>query len=201
MDLNIITPVTRPQNLPKMRDSIAAALRELADWKAIWWVCFDATHVPADIEIMVDGNLETRKLATPSVKDGQAVSASGNAQRNMALEASQSGWVYFLDDDTVLHPNLLSHISSPCHENPKISVVVTQTTNNGSVRLVAAPENMHLCAVDSGQVVMCRETIGSRRWRPMHYESDGYFIEEVYQSNPSSFVFINVGLSIYNALR
>lgn len=198
--LNIITPVSRPDNLPRIRQSILTAINRCQDWQVKWYVVFDAVEInPLPLENAP--NLEIVKLASPSVVNGTQVSVSGNAQRNLALDQAKDGWVYFLDDDTVFHPDLLKHVGPVCSLNPGANIIVSQSFNDGSYRMVAAPENVRLSKIDSGQALLTRDFIGTKRWQLMRYEADGVFLCELYQSAPDRFQFMHLGLCVYNVLR
>lgn len=164
--LTLITPCSRPQNLPAMAESIKPG-RSLFD--VIWLIVFD------------------NKECTESVV--------GNFQRNCALDAVSDGWIYFLDDDTVLHPDFFSELAKV-----KSKAVAFEQDLGTWVRKVA-PSEMRCCHVDMGQVAIKREVIGDIRFTLNIYEADGIFIQSVYENNPGVWSFINEPLCYYNKLR
>jgi len=119
----------------------------------------------------------------------------GNYQRNCALEAVTDGWVYFLDDDTLIHPELFDELAKV-----KTGAVAFGQLLKDSVRS-ASPATMKVCQIDMGQAAIRREVIGDTRFALGIYEADGIFIETVYNSDPDKWSFIDKPLSYYNKLR
>lgn len=195
MDLHIITPCSRPQNLSRIADSIilAAAQSSGTDLFLHWWIIFDAPQVG---KVPVCSFIRALAISSFSGEGNAQIGVSGNVQRNFAIDRIESGFVYFLDDDTVMHARLLETF-----EKHKTNMAFHQNFADGKHRLDTGPQNMKPCCVDSGQVILKRETIGNHRWNPWDYCADGHFIEACYQSDPKSFLFVPKVLSIYNALR
>ena len=164
--LTIITPCSRPQNLPAMAESIKPG-RSLFD--LVWLVVFD--------------NKECEE------------SKVGNYQRNCALEAITDGWVYFLDDDTTIHPEFFAELAEV-----KSGAVAFEQDLGTWVRKVA-PSEMKVCKIDMGQVAIRRDVIGDIRFALGIYEADGIFIQAVYGNNPEAWSFIEKPLCYYNKLR
>ena len=164
--LTIITPCSRPQNLPAMAESIKPG-RSMFD--VIWMVVFD--------------NGECKE------------SINGGHQRNCALDAITDGWVYFLDDDTIIHPDFFSELAKA-----NTSAVAFEQDLGTWIRKVAQSE-MRVCHIDMGQVVIRRELIGNTRFIVDQHIEDGLFIESIYKSNPNAWLFIDKPLCYYNKLR
>ena len=164
--LTLVTPCSRPQNLPLIAESIKPG-RNLFD--VIWMVIFDNGECPQ--------------------------SRVGNYQRNCALEAIIDGWVYFLDDDTLIHPELFGELAKV-----KTGAVAFGQTLKDGIR-PASQATMKVCQIDMGQVAIRREVIGNARFALGIYEADGIFIESVYNSNPDKWSLIDKPLSYYNKLR
>lgn len=164
--LTIITPCSRPHNLQRLAESIRPG-RLLFD--VVWLVVFDF------------GECEKSKV--------------GNYQRNCALDAIESGWVYFLDDDTVMHLDFFRELAKVKKE----AVAFEQDLGNG-IRPVS-PERMRVQKIDMGQVAIRREVIGNTRFELGIYEADGIFIETVYNRDPARWEFLHKPLTYYNALR
>lgn len=100
--LNIITPVSRIDNLPLLHDNISYYATNV---KNIWWVILD-NSLKADYKnISLNGNshLKIKLLISPFAK-----CPGGHAHRNLILdllEEKKEEWVYNLDDDNILHPD------------------------------------------------------------------------------------------------
>ena len=118
MFINIITPCSRPENLSKIAKSINIPKENCR------WIVVHDTLYPFTIDT-VDQHREEYWI-----KDDKSI--VGNAQRNYALNLIKDGWIYFNDDDTIIHPDLWDNIKDL--ENDFISF--KQNNKNGSLRLM-----------------------------------------------------------------
>ena len=85
---------------------------------------------------------------------------------------------------------------------PGCNIAFNQNLPDGTRRLTVSPEKMRVNEVDTGQVVLCRESIGNIRRTPADaYCGDGCMIEAVFKAHPDSFIFLNEPLSWYNRIR
>jgi len=180
MYLNIITPCSRPQNLPAIAESICQSIPEGC---FRWIVVFDADEVPDGIP----DNCEAYAIKNPQ-------SSTGNAQRNLALDLIQKGHIYFNDDDTVIHPELWDLISG--HKADFISF--SQAEKNGCMRLKG--DSICLGGIDSHNFIVSSDIAKGVRFEIDKYEADGIFAEMCYL-NSTTKVFIDKILSVYNQLR
>jgi len=147
MNLHILTACTRPNNLYALSLSIEHAARQGCD--LTWHVRFDP--------------------------ECQAV--GGQWLKNQMLDEITDGWVYILDDDNVLHPDLLGALADYLTDRVDVGLVVcAQQHRNGYVR---RPHRgmLRQTHVDAGQVVIRRAALGALRI-PEHYCGDGQFVEE-----------------------
>ena len=180
MFINIITPCSRPENLKAISDSI-----NIPSENYRWIVVFDAEEIPGEIEV-------PNKAEVYAYSDKESI--SGNSQRNYAIDKVESGYLLFLDDDTVLHPNFWSNVQGVNED----LVCWMQCEKDGSSRLPAGYFNIG--AIDSGSFMTKREVIGDDRWALGVYEADGIFAKRM-ASKTSNICVINSHLSIYNYLR
>lgn len=176
--LNIITPCSRPENLQFIQKSINIPRENYR-----WIVVFDMEEVPDN----VPDNAECYNC-----KDLN--STSGNAQRNYALDMISDGYVYFNDDDTVIHPDLWNNIKDL--DNDFISF--KQITTDGKLRLKG--DNVSLGSIDSHNFIVQSSLIGNTRWVLNRYDADGLFAYECKQKS-RTYKYLNEILSIYNFLR
>ncbi len=165
--LHVLTACTRPLNLPLLSDSITAALCE--PWEVCWHIRFD----PAREHV------------------------GGHKLKNDMLEQIDDGWVVFLDDDTLMHPDVLKHVAE--HLDAAGVVVSQDRTASLGHMLWAAPQNMRYGFADIGQVVLTRELIGDHR-QPPYYGGDGVWLESVLQGR-DDVVYLDEVLSLYNVLE
>ncbi len=180
--LHIITPCCRPENLKQIAESINIPR---ASYK--WWVVMDATPEETDTTLVP----ETANLIFHKNKK----SVAGHAQRNFALELIKDGYVYFLDDDTLMHPDLYKAIAILPEENDFIHF--DQAHPDGTKRIGGTVEVNH---IDTGSAVASRELIGYNRFRTDLYNADGFFWKAV-SRNAKRPKYINQTLSIYNKLE
>ena len=165
--MHVLTACTRPENLLALAGSLEAAMCE--PWELCWHIRFDPSRQHL----------------------------GGHKLKNDMLDQITDGWVVFLDDDTLMHPDLLRHVAE--HLDAAGVVVSQDRTASLGHMLWAAPENMRLGGVDIGQVVLRRELIGDAR-QPPYYGGDGTFLAEVFQGSPDV-VYLSEVLSLYNVLE
>jgi len=182
--LTVVTPCSRPENLP----ALEASLTPGAAWFDIaWMVLSDHGQYPESV--------------------------AGHAQRNRALDRIMDGWVYFLDDDNLMHPALFERLYRRITRIPSWylrgygSVGETGRARGyifsqelGAGQRVAAPENVTVNRIDTAQFLLWRGLIGDLRFAEDRYEADGIFIETLYSQSPQSFEFIEEPLCYYNRL-
>ena len=176
MYLNIITPCSRPQNLKLISESINIPKENYR-----WIVVFDGLEIPE-----IPNNCEAY-----SIKDNNSI--YGNAQRNYALDLITDGYVYFNDDDTIIHPELWDEIKDK--ENDFISF--KQSNKDGSLRLEGNEIKPNF--IDSHNFVASSKCINTR-WVLDRYDADAFFAMECYKNAKES-LYIPKILSVYNFLK
>lgn len=168
MNLHILTACTRPGNLRAVAESIADALLATDQVEVDWHIRFDL--------------------------DQQHV--GGQHLKNEMLNDIVSGWVWILDDDTRVHPDLFRQLGEVC--KPGVSAVVfsqqcsrheTRHTNRGTLMVGG---------IDAGQAVMRRDLIGGYRI-PLSYDGDGHFLVKVLDDE--RVLFLDEVLCYHNRLR
>jgi hypothetical protein len=117
MYINIITPCSRPENLHKISKSINFPKENYR-----WIVVFDSLTLP-------DKNIIPENCEYYLHKDPNSI--SGNGQRNFALNLVKTGYIYFNDDDTLIHPELWDNVKD-CTED---FISFNQSLHNGYIRL------------------------------------------------------------------
>lgn len=93
--IHLITPCQRPGNLPHVLGSIRRELDGL-DW--CWWTIIDGRLVDQQVPMLDPNHRVIASYPPPSI-------FAAGFLRNVALRQIQEGWVYDLDDDTIIHPN------------------------------------------------------------------------------------------------
>lgn len=198
---NLVTPCTRPENLPKIYNSILAQDYNVFG-NLTWWVVFDdsvSIHTSFTFKDIPVIKSKMRVIQLNSVIPG---SIAGHGQRNYVLQhLPKDEWFYSIDDDNIIHPQFLSSIDNLIKKDPNAkAVVVSQACKNGQIRLHAAPENTAQFHIDTAQYIFKREIV-SQMFEKTDYNADGIFIERLYKENPKAFRFIDSPLCYYNYLR
>ena len=195
--INIITRCTRIDNLYKIKESIFTNQKFIVKW----FVIFDTSvikSVDTDIIIMLQECGADFRFLT-----GQSGSL-GYGLINKYLDEIDSGWIYILDDDNILHEKFYESISDKMTSNTDIKAFVFSQKVDGKdftkldIR-EAKPENMKLKSVDLAQFILSREIIGDCRFE-LRYDADGLFIEKLYKEKSDNFLFIDEVISYYNYL-
>ena len=185
--ITIITPSIRPENLLKIKESINM------DYVDEWIIVYDGKKI----------NKNPNQFSSEKIKEyvHSGDGCSGNPQRNFALDQVQNPdtYVYFLDDDNLVHPNLYEIINTL--EDNKIytfnqdrpETVFPFTTN-------LKGNKIELCKIDSAMFLVDFKLCKDVRWNPYKYFSDGIYISEIYSQHKDKWVYIDQTLSYYNKL-
>jgi len=117
----------------------------------------------------------------------------------MLLDLIHDGWVYFLDDDNIIHENFEKAFTSAVDKYPQSQwFCFIQVRKNGEVYLQPT-DSPCVGNIDSGQVVLTRALIGNSRF-PLHsYAADGeLFISLTKCAKPTKIAEV---AAYYNYLR
>ena len=204
--LVITTPCTRPENLGEIHRSIYC-YASAAHFDIEWNIVFDAaalTEIPvAVLERFADDPSVILTFNRGDPRD----QCPQHAHINSVLRSlhGQDFWHYVVDDDNILHPELLARIHEVLEQQPQarafiFSQWVGGTDFSGVDVREAKPENVALAKIDQAQYFLHSSLIGHRRY-PTDYRGDGRFIVDVYHAEPSAFVFLPEVLCYYNKLR
>ncbi len=202
MKLNIVTPLSRGQNLGLVYNSILWGKYQKTDVSVIWHVVIDKNCS------RIDDNFMELLKSEPWVviHDYKEEAPAGHGHRNRVLEYlihqdRLDEWFYSLDDDNALHRDYLSIV--PKYKDECEAIVVSQIWGDyrGQRRCTAAPKFCKLNHIDSAQFTFKVGLIGDMKFDQNRYDADGVFIEVLYKKHPNKFKFLDVDLSYYNKLR
>lgn len=184
MIVHVLTPVTRLENLAAIQASLDAARAPVRTHCTIQWHrLYDPYHEHP-------GGYELRNRMIEVITD-------------------PLGWLWFLDDDTLAHPDILRRLAD--HQDAE-AMIVAQTRPKKWGPGCADPDLLGngdrlepgQCAFDTGQVILRRRLMGDYRFR-LERAGDGYLWDELLQpahrATPGTVVFINEILAYYNALQ
>lgn len=188
--LNIITAVSRPQNLYVIKSIIKQEL--LPYFNTTWYCVYDPRY---EFEI-----IDHPEPWIISFTGGIPNDISGASQRNLALDQIKTGWINILDDDNVPFNGFGKIIRARIQERAHAEAFIfNQVTATG--KLFAAPENIRMGHIDVAQILVKKEIIGKNKFFDNVYESDYYFIKRIHKRNENKFVFLNEDLCHYNFLK
>lgn len=195
--LHFLTRCSRPENLTTIQQSLYTE-----DVDVLWHILFDCKSIKdLDSELLLSiSKSNTFLYFTKSDKNDYLY-----PQLSLVIEKITDGYVTILDDDNIVHPdfflNIKREISS--HSDKKVFVYDQQVDGKDFTGLTirkAIPENMVLKGVDSGQYVIEKSIYNNFKYQP-GYDSDGKFIELLFNKYPSIFHFVPKVLCYYNFLQ
>lgn len=182
--LTVITPCSRPWLLPAVLQSVPR--------NAEWVVVLDSNdlyEVPAEVYSAPNARLFTC-----------AGGKWGNAQRTFGMSQANGEYLYFLDDDNIIHPRLIPLLEKLTASGERPVIVVNQALKSGELRLRATLPP-HPNGTDTAQVLIPRELTLGHKWDTNMYEADGKFFGEIFNENKERFVVVNEVACYYNYLR
>jgi hypothetical protein len=129
---------------------------------------------------------------------------SGNGLRNFVLdliskEVLDSDWVYFLDDDNIIHPQFQNILKRVIDKKEFDLLVFAQQLKGGTKRL-SAPLNFEVGNVDTAMYALRFGPFRDLRWHPTDYCADGIYAQDLETRNPRKLITQDFG-SYYNYLR
>jgi|MudIll2142460700_1097286.scaffolds.fasta_scaffold02356_2 hypothetical protein len=190
MKVTFVTPLTRPQNIKAIHKSIMESVTKDTEW---YWIIVE------DGDELLDAGdcLCTKYISYPSKDKG----LSGNPQRNIALDHIDcDSYVYFLDDDNIVHPLLFSR-TEKILKNSNKALIFSQSFRNGFPRLIPQSDMIVPCHIDTAQFLIPRDLIGDLRWEDWNYCADGAFFSKLYSEHKDRFLILREPLCYYNYLR
>ena len=179
-ELTIITPCSRPQNLPLLFESLEFSLIKN------WLIIYDSTkgEIPPQFK---------HPQITELNEDRTGL--SGNTQRNRGIENTPSGLIYFLDDDNVIHPNFWNIL--PRFSNEELNLFqIEGHPQTDSLNL----RNPGPGTIDTSMYCVDRKLVGNTRWLPHLYAADGVFAETLYCKKTNSLKIFDEKSAYYNYL-
>jgi len=198
--LSIVTAVSRPEHLSKVRMSIDRSL-EGAGIDLRWILVFDTPELAQAAAPALEGT-QGRFVATLEGGSG-GPSRFGIAQKNLGISLVDDGFYHCLDDDNLVHPDFFAGIGRAARENPgKRAFAFNQRRWDSMGNFTARPETMVPYKIDNTMFVVHRSLIGDDRYDPaLAGSEDGHFFQSLYAKDPSTWVFIDRQLAYYNLLR
>lgn len=184
--LYIVTPCSRPQNLPSIRKAFASNY----DW--IWVIIY--TVRPLRREFPSDPRIYEFWLGVEATHEDDPWTYA-NLGRNFALGlvSDASSYIYFLDDDNIIHPNFWKLVYAVLQEGQSDFITFDQFRTPETV--LVGPRAI-IGKIDTGMFVTQRGLTGHIRWRLQGY-ADFFFAEEM-QNTAHNHTYINQTCAYYN---
>lgn len=177
--MTIITPSIRPENIPKLYDSINF------DYVDKWHIVYDGKKIAQNPHLYA-----THPQIHEHVFTG--IGTSGNPQRNYVLDLidNMDTYIYFLDDDNVIHPSLY-HLLDIADDKRIYTFDSTKIPGH-----IPSPS-----FIDSAQFLADFSIISNIRWIPHLYTADGVYIEVCHYLNIDKWIYVNHVMANYNHLQ
>lgn len=198
--LVILTRCTRQENLPLVYESVKEAIKEGHHW----YVIIDLNAVSALTK-------ETLQFMSFLDKDNYTfirTSEPGTCGYDILndvieKEVPAGAWLHIIDDDNLLHENLLSRFKD-LKTTAKAIVVSQQVDGKDFTGLdvrEAKPENTKFQGVDVAQVLFEKEFLIKNGGYHMGYCGDGHAIDKIHKDHPTKFYHLNEVLCYYNKIE
>ena len=183
--VTIITPCCRPQNLPKLFASIN--FEYVNNWIIIYDTSRDRSYTRSFTEYpkIIEAECDT-------------IGSAGHPQRNFGLNFVSKGFVYFLDDDNIMHPHFWQVFPHIMNDNNQYIYSFDMEKEDGSIKVGNEP---FLHVIDTAMVLISHSLIKGLQWYKHFAYSDGIFISTLYEKNKSNFFYIPHAICYYNKLQ
>tara|TARA_A100001015_G_scaffold232556_1_gene263464 strand:+ start:3689 stop:4327 length:639 start_codon:yes stop_codon:yes gene_type:complete len=185
--LYLITPVSRKKNLKNLYNSI--------NWEYVtgWIIVYDSKFFK-DLPSLFKDNSKIIELINEHPQ-----SVSGNSQRNAALNylfnKKIDCFIYFLDDDNIIHPNFYNIFNE--FKKGKI-YTFNQQKKSRSIRL---GNDIRLHYIDMAMFSGDFSLIKDIRFKNEIYHADCKYIVDSYNKNKENYIYVDQIGSYYNYLQ
>jgi hypothetical protein len=195
MNLIIVTPFSRTiENIQAMYASVMMAAATIETE----WIIVYQHNVEQKLMEWQRTMKSNRGLQVTIVRGNTATSYYGNSYRNQAvgqITEAEKAWVYFLDDDNILHPDFPKLINVVRPEDEV--VFFTQVWKSGEIRL--EPDHLGVGGVDTAMMLVRSYIIKKHLWNEEEYTADGLMAETLASNHNSKR--IHEPYCFYNYLR
>ena len=200
MKLSIITRCTRIDNLLEIEKSV---YDDKFDHDIEWHILFDTSvlrDLPAKLVEQLSVNPYTF-LHYIEGKDGDLL----YPQSMEVVNKIKDRWIYYLDDDNIMHPNYYEEFKKKenINENQYKVIVGNQYVNfkdfTGLEYRYAKAENCKYQHIDLAQITWHSSLFETYSFVG-DYAADGMLVETIHKEHPEYFIFLNIELCYYNYL-
>jgi hypothetical protein len=175
--LTIITPCCRQENIPILYTSIP--FDKIDKWIIVYDTSRDRTYTR-----LYDGH--------PQIVEVECnAGVSGNPQRNYGMTLVDDGFIYFLDDDNIVHPefgSIISQLQCRCF------YTFDQQRRNSILR----GHTIKVGRIDTAMFIIHKQHIKDITWITSRYNADGVFIRDIAHRNNGAHIYLNKVGCYYN---
>ena len=108
-------------------------------------------------------------------------------------------YLYYLDDDNVIHPHLYELLSTL--EDNKVYTFDQQRPDNiFPFKTLLKGDNVALYNIDTAMMLIDYNLCRDIRWDAHKYNADGLYITECYEKNKNNWVYVDKTMAFYNPL-
>jgi len=183
--LYIITPCYRQCNIPKIYNSINF------DKIHKWIIVYDTSN-DRKYEKLYEND---EKIIEVECNDEGIY---GNPQRNYGMIFADNGFIYFLDDDNIIHPNFWRIIDLLDDDSKFYTFDQLRDIKNESI---LHGNTIGVGTIDTAMFIIHTKSIKDTKWKIYEYAADGYFICDILNNNIDSHEYINTVGCYYNFLQ
>ena len=183
--LTIITPCSRDDNIP-------AVFKSINFDKITKWIIVYDTSTKTEYNKLYENHPKIMEVEC-NIKP---LSGKGQPQRNYGMSLVDDGYIYFLDDDNIIHPEFWSIVDLLDNEH----FFTFDQIRNESGEILSG-NNLQVCFIDTAMFIVHKKHIGDIKWLEDRFASDGFFICAINTNNNESHVYISSIGCYYNYLQ
>jgi glycosyltransferase involved in cell wall biosynthesis len=185
LKLNIITPCSRPDNLPRLKDSIQF------DKIHMWYIVYDTSR---------DRKYTKQFLGHPKITELECsdIGIAGHPMRNFAIKQINDGLIYNLDDDNIMHPGFWTLL--PMMDTGNFYTFDQVNHSSFGTDGILKGNTLKVQKIDTAQFVVPKALVETIEFQKDNYKADGEYIIEVNKKNPGRHIYFPVLASYYNYL-
>jgi glycosyltransferase involved in cell wall biosynthesis len=202
MKINIITRATRLYNLRTVKESVFNNIPN--DCEVMWHIVFDTTNLKdIDAELLFDLKDDSTAFHFEKGEQGGLL----YPQCSELISKLGKSWVYFLDDDNIMHKGFYEYVLKTSIANPdkKVHVVSQNVAGKDFTGLTyrkAAPESIKVQGIDLAQYIISSEVYNDYGYKFIpDYKADGILISTIHNEHPEWFTFTGKIFAQYNYLQ
>ena len=182
--ITVITACSRPSNLSNLFKSLNF------DYIFEWIIVYDTTCVNIQLPFFNNNRISEYFHSEPNSK-------WGNSQRNKGLDMVKNinSYIYFLDDDNIIHPMFYKLLDRISLENEKI-----YTFNQDNHGIITTGNRLFIGGLDTAIYLIHYKYCKNKRYDTNKREADGLFFLACSKDNEDKHIYITETLCYSKAL-